>query len=84
MDHYLFTARSITHAQQMAKTLERGGIPIKMRRVGTAVTKSGCGYTLEIPGRKYAQALDLLREAGQRPIKVLHVSNGEQREVAAL
>ena len=83
MDHYLFTARSITHAQQMAKVLERGGIFVKMRRVGTNVTKSGCGYTLEVPERKYSRSIELLREAGLRPVKVLHVSGGAAREVKA-
>lgn len=82
MDHYLFTARSITHAQQMARVLERGGIIVRMRRVGAALTKSGCGYTLEVPERKYARAMELLREAGVHPVKILHIINGSPREVA--
>lgn len=84
MDHYLFTARSITHAQQMARVLERGGVFAKIRRVGRGVTKSGCGYTLDVPGRKYAQAIALLREAGQLPVRVIHISDGQQKEVAVL
>lgn len=82
MDHYLFTARSITHAQQMAQVLERSGVYIKMRRVGAGVTKSGCGYTLQVPARQFSRAAELLREAGLRPVKVFRVSNGQRREVA--
>ena len=82
MDHYLFTARSITHAQQMARALEHSGVSVKIRRVGGIMTKSGCGYTLQIPERHYQTAADLLRAVGQRPVKVFHVVNGDNREVA--
>ena len=83
MDHYLFTARSITHAQQMAQVLERSGVGTRMRRVGNGITKSGCGYTLQIAERRYGQAAEALREAGLRPVKIFHVVNGESREVMA-
>lgn len=82
MDHYLFTARSITHAQQMAQVLGRAGVPVKMRRIGRELTKSGCGYTLQIPERRYAQAVQALRDAGVRPVRVFSVSGGAMREVA--
>lgn len=82
MDYYLFTARSITHAQRMAQELERSGIYVKIRRVGRELTKSGCGYTLQVPERRYEQAADTLRVAGARPIKVFLVSGGVMREVA--
>lgn len=81
MDHYYFTARSVTHAQQMARELERSGIFVKIRRVGSGVTKSGCGYTIDVPERKYRQALEALREAGLQPVRVLLVSGGTVREV---
>ena len=82
MDYYLFTARSVTHAQRMAQALERSGIYVKMRRIGRELTKSGCGYTLQVPERRYAQAVDTLRVAGVRPVKILSVSGGVMREVA--
>lgn len=82
MDHYLFTARSITHAQQMAKVLERHGIHVRVRRIGNGVTKSGCGYTLQVAERHYPKAFDLLADAGQRPVKVFFVSDGVTREVS--
>ena len=82
MDYYLFTARSVTHAQRMAQVLERSGIYVKMRRVGKELTKSGCGYTLQVPERRYTQAVDTLRVAGVRPVGVFSVSGSAMREVA--
>lgn len=81
MDHYLITARSITHAQRMAQILERAGIPVTMRRVGRELTKSGCGYTLQIPQRRYALAIETLRGAGVRPVRVFSVAGGVMHEV---
>ena len=49
MDYYLFAARSVTHAQRMARLLSDAGISAKIRRAGAAITERGCGYTLEIP-----------------------------------
>jgi len=82
VDRYLFTARSVTHAQQMTRLLEQDGIYVKVRRVGSGVTKDGCGYTLEIPARQYARAAERLRTQENRPVKVLFVSGGKTREVA--
>ncbi|MBE7008176.1 MAG: DUF3343 domain-containing protein [Ruminococcaceae bacterium] len=82
MDYYLFTARSITHAQQMAQVLERSGVYIKIRRVSPGMTKNGCGYTLQVASRQYRRAAEVLREAGIRPVKVFHVVNGQRQEVA--
>ena len=82
MDYYLFTARSVTHAQRMAQALERSGIYVKIRRVGKELTKSGCGYTLQVPERRYAQALETLRAANVRPIKIFSVLGGVMYEVA--
>lgn len=81
MDHYLFTARSITHAQQMAQALSRAGIGATMRRVSGGVTGTGCGYTLQVGETKLRRAYDALRESGARPVKVFRVSGGEMREV---
>ena len=81
MDHYLLTARSITHAQQMARVLEHTGVSVKIRRVGSGMTKSGCGYTLQIPERRFEAAAEALRAAGQRPVKAFHVVNNVKNEV---
>lgn len=80
-NHYLFIARSVTHAQQMAKALERSGVPVRVRRVGSGLTRSGCGYTLQVAERQYARASELLAEAGHKPVKVYFVSGGMPREV---
>lgn len=81
MDYYLFTARSITHAQRMAQVLERSGIYVKIRRVGRELTKSGCGYTLQVPERRFSQAVEALRAAEARPVRIFFVSDGAMREV---
>ncbi len=82
MDHYLFIARSVTHAQRMAQELARRGVGVKLRRVGNTVTKNGCGYTLQISERHFPGAVDTLRASGLRPVRVLHYENGETHEVA--
>ena len=69
MDYYLFAARSVTHAQRMARLLSDAGISAKIRRAGAAITERGCGYTLEIPRRVL-------------PVKVLFVSDDGMQEVA--
>jgi len=81
MDHYLFTARSVTHAQQMASILARAGVPTKIRRVGAQALLRGCGYTLELPARFYARARSELSAAGQNPIRIFSVSSGRMSEV---
>lgn len=82
MGHYLFIARSVTHAQRMAQELARRGVGVKMRRIGNSVTKSGCGYSLQVSERHFDRAADALREAGLRPVRVLHDTDGTPREVA--
>ncbi len=81
MDHYLFTARSVTHAQQMAQALGRAGVSANVRRAGPGVTKNGCGYTLQVPERQFRRAAEALREAGQRPVRTLAVGPGGMKEV---
>jgi len=82
MEHYLLTARSITHAQRMAQVLERAGIHVQLRRAGNSITKNGCGYTIQVPARLYRRAVDALREAGVQPVRVIHVSGGVSKEFA--
>ena len=81
MDYYLFAARSVTHAQQMAGVLSGAGIGARIRRAGADVTGRGCGYTLEIPRRSYARALDACRAGGVQPVRILFVSGGTKQEV---
>ena len=69
MDYYLFAARSVTHAQRMARLLSDAGISAKIRRAGAAITERGCGYTLEIPRRHAARAMQACRAGGVLVIK---------------
>ncbi|MBO4915404.1 MAG: DUF3343 domain-containing protein [Oscillospiraceae bacterium] len=82
MDHFIFTARSVTHAQRMAQVLERSGIYVSIHRAGAAITGNGCGYTLQVPSRQFKRASELLRSSGQHPVKAFHVINGQRQEVA--
>ena len=81
MNHYLFLARSITHAQEMAKLLENAGIHVKIRRAGPGMSERGCGYSLEIAERHFAQAKETLALSGKKPVKVFFVSDGKRQEV---
>ena len=45
MERYLLVARSITHAQQMMKVLDRAGIRTRVLRASAELTGRGCGYT---------------------------------------
>ena len=75
MDYYLFAARSVTHAQRMARLLSDG-------RAGNAITGHGCGYTLEVSTKYFARAAQACRAGGVLPVKTLLSSNGTMREVA--
>ena len=81
MNHYLFLARSITHAQDMAKVLEDAGIPVKIRRAGPGMTERGCGYSMEIAESRFLQAQDALVRSGKKPVKIFRVSGGRREEV---
>ena len=81
MDYYLFAARSVTHAQRMARLLSDACISAKIRRAGAAITERGCGYTLEIP-RRPARAMQACRAGGVLPVKVLFASDDGMQEVA--
>ena len=52
MERYLLVARSITHAQQMMKVLDRAGIRTRVLRASAELTGRGCGYTLEVAERE--------------------------------
>ena len=82
METYLLLARSVTHAQQMMRILERGGIRTKVQRAGGALTKKGCGYSLRISQKDYAAAREYLRAAGEKPTKVFLERDGERIEIA--
>ena len=82
MERYLLVARSITHAQQMMKVLDRAGIRTRVLRASAELTGRGCGYTLEIQRRHAARAMQACRAGGVLPVKVLFVSDDGMQEVA--
>ena len=81
MERYLLVARSITHAQQMMKVLDRAGIRTRVLRAsaeltgrgcaGAGMTGRGCGYTLEVAERNYAAAIRRLQDAQVEPVKIV-------------
>ena len=71
MDHYLLVARSITHAQQMMKVLDRAGIRTRVLRASAEVTGRGCGFTLEVSERNYAAAVRRLQDAQVGPVMIV-------------
>lgn len=81
MNYYLFLARSITHAQDMANVLGRAGIGTSIRRASPAMTERGCGYSLQVNEKKYTQAAQVLKDSGRLPVKVFYVSGSNRREV---
>lgn len=83
MERYLLLARSITHAQQMIRVLDRAGIHARVLRAGAALTGRGCGYTLEVSARNYPAAVRRLREAQVTPVKVIRQTGEEKREDGA-
>lgn len=82
MEEYLITARSVTHAQRMAQTLERASLRAVVSRAPVGLTGKGCGYVLRLRGRERAVAAWLLlRETGLAPSQVFLRQGGEYREV---
>ena len=69
MERYLLVARSITHAQQMMKVLDRAGIRTRVLRASAELTGRGCGYTLG--ERNYAAAIRRLQDAQVEPVKIV-------------
>ena len=82
MDYYLFAARSVTHAQRMARFLRAGGISPKSRRGGAATPAGGCGYRGQPRRPPAARAMQACRAGGVLPVKVLFVSDDGMQEVA--
>lgn len=81
MDHYFFTARSVTHAQQMARALEQAGIGVRVRRAGAGLSDRGCAYALEISTKNYLRARRQLAEKRLYPVRVFLQEGGTLREV---
>lgn len=82
MDYYLFAARSVTHAQRMARLLSDAGISAKIHRAAlrspsaaAAIRWKSRAATRRAPCRPAARG-------GVLPVKVLFVSDDGMQEVA--
>lgn len=82
MEYYLFVARSVTHAQRMARALSDAGISSRIRRAGADISARGCGYTLELSARSAHRAAEVCRAANVMPTRILRVAGGSKQEVA--
>lgn len=77
MERYLLLARSVTHAQQMLRVLDRAGIRTRVLRAGAEITGRGCGYTVEVSARSYAAAIRRLQDAQVKPVRVIRRGGDE-------
>ncbi len=81
MERYLLLARSVTHAQQMLRVLDRAGIRTRVLRAGAELTGRGCGYTVEVPARSYAAAIRRLQDAQVKPVKIIRRGGAEEQGI---
>lgn len=70
MLNYLLICRSITYAQRTAKVLERVGISAVIVRMPKNIAIDGCSYCVRVPGRRIAEALVAVKQAGLPPARV--------------
>ena len=82
MEHYLIIARSVTYAQRMQKTLDRGGIHSRIFRAPRELTDLGCAYAVRIHRSDLVPALTLLRKSRLDPVQIYLKQQGFYREVS--
>ena len=81
METYLLIARSVTHAQRMARILESCGIRAGMMRAPAGLSANGCGYAVRIRSEHLASAHACLAKAELRPQGVFASDGTDYREV---
>ncbi len=81
MTQYLITFRTLTQAQRASRLLERAGFTVTIRRTPADLSRSGCGYALNLR-RGAFEATQLLKENRLWTGKLFRrEENGEYREV---
>jgi hypothetical protein len=81
MTQYLITFRTLTQAQRAARILERAGYTVTLRRTPAGLSRSGCGYALNLR-RGAAEAAELLKTNGLWTGRLFRrEEDGEYREV---
>lgn len=81
METYLLIARSVTHAQRMARVLENCGIRAGLFRAPAGLTTRGCGYAVRIRAEQLAAARNCLVNADLQPIGIFVRDGAGYREV---
>lgn len=71
MERYLLVARSITHAQQMMKVLDRAGIRTRVLRASAELTAVAAATRWRSRERNYAAAIRRLQDAQVEPVKIV-------------
>lgn len=78
----LIMFRSLTYAQRASRTLRRSGIPADITKAPQGTTDKGCTYCLRIADQRLYASLNALERDGIEHGRILHLSNGEYREVS--
>ncbi len=81
MDYYLLIARSVTHAQHMARVLEACGIRSGILRAPAGLTNRGCSYALRIRKEQLHAARTCLEQAELQPLGIFTRQGNGYREV---
>ena len=83
MNDCLITFRSVTPAQRAEGILKKQGISCTLRRTPRWMEEKGCGYCLQLPQERLADAVAQLRSANVNFRKVYSISGmGDAREVS--
>ena len=70
MEKIWMTARSLTQAQKMMRSLSAAGINAVLQRARGAAAAKGCGYMIGVENREEKQAREVLFKAGVPPMQV--------------
>lgn len=81
MQYDLFTARSATQAQRMARVLGSGGIRAVVQRLPVELARQGCAYGVRVDTREHEAAMRRLRQMKLRPERVFRHDDMGYREV---
>ena len=81
MEFFYLIARSVTHAQRMARALERCGIRSGVMRAPAALTDSGCAYAVRVRRSQAEEARACLQREQLRPLHIYTRGEAGYREV---
>jgi len=81
MEYYYLIARSVTHAQRMARALERCGIRSGVMRAPAALADSGCAYAVRVNRSQTEEARACLQREQLSPQHIYARREAGYREV---